>query len=119
MSVTPLINWILRAFQFLFGVVILGLSVTLIRGHHWGSLPSSVGYGAFLGGISIVAALIGFAATWVTFLEGIVAAIIDAVVAILNIAGGIVRPPLSEPYNERRVLVANILNSSSPSNSKA
>jgi hypothetical protein len=91
MAVTTLINWILRAFQFLFGVIILGLSVTLIRGHHWGSLPSSLGYGAFLGGISILASLIGLVATWVTFLEGIVGAVLDAVVAILNIAGGIVR----------------------------
>jgi hypothetical protein len=91
MAVTSLINWILRAFQFLFGVVILGLSVTLIRGHHWGSLPSSLGYGAFLGGISILAALIGFAGTWVTFLEGIVGAVFDTLVAIVNIAGGIVR----------------------------
>jgi hypothetical protein len=88
--VSPIINWALRAFQFLFGVVILGLSVTLIRGHHWGSLPSSLGYAVFVGGVTIVAALVGVAAVWVTFLEGIVGLAIDVVVAILNAAGGIV-----------------------------
>jgi hypothetical protein len=88
---SPLINWVLRALQFLFGIVILGLSVTLIRGHHWGALPSSLGYAVFVGGVTIVAALVGVAATWVTVLEGIVGLAIDAVVAVLNVAGGIVR----------------------------
>jgi hypothetical protein len=88
---SPLINWVLRALQFLFGIVILGLSVTLIRGHHWGALPSSLGYAVFVGGVTIVASLVGVAATWVTVLEGIVGLAIDAVVAVLNVAGGIVR----------------------------
>jgi hypothetical protein len=88
---SPLINWVLRALQFLFGIVILGLSVTLIRGHHWGALPSSLGYAVFVGGVTIVASLVGVAATWVTVLEGIMGLAIDAVVAVLNVAGGIVR----------------------------
>jgi hypothetical protein len=92
MSNAPIVDGILRTFQFLFGVVILGLSVTLIRGHQWGDLPSTLGYAAFLGGITIIAALVGVAAYWIHFLEGIVGAAIDVIVALLNIAGGIVSP---------------------------
>jgi hypothetical protein len=94
LTTSPIINWALRAFQALFGIVILGLSVTLIRGHHWGNLPSSIGYAAFVGGVTILAALVGVAATWVSFLEGVVGLAVDGIVAILNIAGGIVSLPL-------------------------
>jgi zinc transporter ZupT len=107
---SPLINWILRAFQALFGIVILGLSVTLIRGHHWGSLPNSLGYAAFVGGVTILAALVGVAATWVSFLEGIVGVAIDGLVALLNIAGGIVclhlLPLLKQTWTNTLRLVA-------------
>ncbi|KAH3948971.1 hypothetical protein HBI70_124660 [Parastagonospora nodorum] len=89
MSISTLANWVCRAFQLLFGIVILGLSVTLIRGHHWGALPATLGYAAFLGGVTIIAALIGIAAVWITFLEGIVGMAIDVFAALLNIAGGI------------------------------
>lgn len=87
---SPLINWILRAFQALFGLVTLGLAATLIRDHHRGSLPSSLGFTAFVGGITILAALIGIAAVWLEFLDGIIGLAVDGLVAVLNIAGGIV-----------------------------
>ncbi|KAF2032180.1 hypothetical protein EK21DRAFT_61429 [Setomelanomma holmii] len=87
---SPIINWALRAFQFLFGIVILGLSVTLIRGHHWGDFPSSLGFSVFVAGVTILASIIGFCATWVSFLEGIVGLAIDVLIALINIAGGIV-----------------------------
>ncbi|KAH7406150.1 marvel domain-containing protein [Phaeosphaeria sp. MPI-PUGE-AT-0046c] len=90
MVLSTIANWALRAAQALFGIVILGLSVTLIRGHHWGSLPSSLGYSAFVGGITILAALIGVAGTFVSLLEGLVGMAIDVVVAIASIVGGIV-----------------------------
>jgi hypothetical protein len=93
-TTSPLINWVLRTFQFLFGIVILGLSVTVIRGHHWGSLPSSIGYAAFVGGVTILASLVGIAATWVSFLQGVAGLALDGLVALLNIIGGIVRPIL-------------------------
>ncbi|KAH8723893.1 marvel domain-containing protein [Phaeosphaeriaceae sp. PMI808] len=89
MALSALLNFALRGFQALFGIIILGLSVTLIKGIHWGSLPSSIGYAAFVGGITVVAALVGLAATWVTFLEGWVGIIFDIVVALINLAGGI------------------------------
>lgn len=87
---SPLINWVLRGFQFLFGVVILGLCITLIRGHHWGELPASLGYGAFVGCVTILAALVGIAAVWLEFLDGIISLAVDALTAILNLAGAVV-----------------------------
>jgi hypothetical protein len=101
MGATTIVNWVLRAFQVLFGVVILGLSITLIRNHHLGTLPSVLGYAAFLGGFTIVAALVGFAATWVSLLEGFIGMAIDGVATILNLAGGIVRTLLLT-YSHRR-----------------
>jgi hypothetical protein len=88
--VSSIVNFALRGFQALFAIVVLGLSITLIRGHEWGSLPASLGFGAFVGGISLVAALIGLAATWVEFLGGLIGLVIDGVIALINIAGGVV-----------------------------
>lgn len=101
MAATTIVNWALRAFQLLFGIVILGLSVTLVRNHNLGTLPSVLGYAAFLGGATIVAALIGLVATWVSILEGFVGMAIDAVAAILNLAGGIVRISLTHILTSR------------------
>lgn len=88
--VSSIINVALRGVQALFGIIVLGLSVTLIRGHHWGDLPAGLGYGAFVGGLSFVTAFIGLAATWFDFLGGMVGLIIDGVVALVNLAGGVV-----------------------------
>ncbi|CAO2657191.1 Nn.00g033170.m01.CDS01 [Neocucurbitaria sp. VM-36] len=85
----PLINFIVRGFQFLFGVVILGLSVSMIRDHQWGSLPATLGFAAVVGGVTILGALIGIAATWISLLEGAIGLIIDGFVAVINAAGGI------------------------------
>jgi hypothetical protein len=93
--VSSIVNFALRGFQALFGIVVLGLSITLIRGHNWGSLPASLGFGAFVGGISILAALIGLAATWFEFLGGLIGLVIDGMVALINIAGGVVRTLIS------------------------
>lgn len=94
--VSSILNVALRGVQALFGIIVLGLSVTLIRGHHWGSLPAGLGYGAFVGGLSFVAAFIGLAATWFDFLGGMVGLVIDGVVALLNLAGGVVSIRISD-----------------------
>ncbi|RYO45912.1 hypothetical protein AA0113_g10269 [Alternaria arborescens] len=86
----PILNFVVRGFQALFGVVVLGISVSLIRGHHWGSLPASLGFSAFVGGVTILGAALGVAALFLTFLDGMVGLIIDALVALINAAGGIV-----------------------------
>lgn len=95
---SSILSLVLRGFQFLFGIVVLGLSVTLIRGHHYGSTPASLGFGAAVGGISILASLFGIAATWISFLEGIIGLAVDSVVALINIAGGVVSYSLNYPF---------------------
>lgn len=85
-----IITLALRGTQALFAVVVLGLSVGLITDHKTGSLPITLGYAAFVGGISLLGAFIGIAANWVELLQGIIGAGIDAFLTILNIAGGIV-----------------------------
>ncbi|EUC46110.1 hypothetical protein COCMIDRAFT_93693 [Bipolaris oryzae ATCC 44560] len=87
--VPSIFNVALRGVQALFGIIILGLSVTLIHGHHWGSLPAGLGYGAFVGGLSFVAAFIGLAATRFDSLGGMFGFVIDSVIALINLAGGV------------------------------
>lgn len=83
-------NFALRGAQFLFGIVILGLSVDLIRGHKIGGAPSTLQYSAFLGGVGILGAIIGILSSWVEVLQTLIGTGIDGVIALLNIAGGIV-----------------------------
>jgi len=85
-----IITFALRGAQVLFSVVVLGLSVGLIMDHKTGGLPATLGYVAFVGGISLLGAFIGIAAHWVELLQGIIGAGIDAFLTVLNIAGGIV-----------------------------
>lgn len=87
----PIVNFALRGSQAVFAAVVLGLSVTLCKDQIIdGTLPASLGYVAFVGGISFVAAFIGVASTWVELLQGVIGAGIDAFILVLNLAGGIV-----------------------------
>ncbi|KAI4929381.1 uncharacterized protein J4E92_005045 [Alternaria infectoria] len=85
----PLLNFVVRGFQALFGIVVLGISVSLIRGHHWGGLPASLGFSAFVGGVTILGAAIGVAGLFFSFLDGMIGLIVDGAVAVINAAGGI------------------------------
>ncbi|RHZ58355.1 hypothetical protein CDV55_104603 [Aspergillus turcosus] len=80
---------IVRAFQFLFAIVVLGLSVTLAKGQRYGSVPAATGYAAFTGGAGILAALIGCAALFVDALRGIISWAIDGLASLALLAGGI------------------------------
>lgn len=93
MTINPIINFAIRGFQGLFAIVILGLSVDLIRGHKIGDLPATLSFAAFAAGLSIVGVIIGVAATWVEILQGIIGAAIDGVVAVVNLAAGVVSFP--------------------------
>ena len=88
--VNRFVNLAVRGLQFIFSLVILGLSVTLIRDHHLGNLPKTLGFAAFVSAVSIIGAVLGIAATWVSSLDGVVGLIIDTLVAIANAIGGIV-----------------------------
>jgi occludin/MAL family lipid-associated protein len=80
-----------RYSQFLFAIIVLGLSITLAKGQVIGSVPATTGYGSFTGGLGILAAIIGFAALSTDFLEGIISWAIDGLAGVAFLAGGIVR----------------------------
>ena len=83
----------------LFAIIILGLTVTLMREHHIGSLPKTLGFAAFVAAVSVIGAIVGFASIWVSSLQGVIGLVIDAVVVIVNSIGGAVSfyLPLSLP----------------------
>lgn len=90
MVLAGIANFFLRGAQAVFAIVVIGLSVTLIRGHHFGSLPWQLGFAVFAGGLAFVAALVGLAGSCISFLEGTVGLVVDGVAALINILGGIV-----------------------------
>lgn len=93
MSLTsPVVAFAIRGVQALFAIVVFGLSTTLIKGHKVGSLPLTLGFVAFVGGVSFVAALLGIASHWIKVLQGKVGMVVDAVIVGLNLAGGIASP---------------------------
>ena len=91
-----------RAFQALFSLVVLGLSVVLLKGHREGALPDSLCFTALVGILSLVAALLGIAMCFRNFMSEQIANVIDGVVLLLNVAGGIVSWPISSGNANRR-----------------
>jgi hypothetical protein len=83
-----------RAFQALFSLVVLSLSVVLLKGHKEGTLPGSLCFAALVGFLSLIAALLSIAAHSRNFLNEQIANLIDGVILLLNIAGGIVSTPV-------------------------
>ena len=90
-SPSPIVNFAIRAFQVVFAAVVLGLSVSLVRGQGPGlNSPISLRYCSFVGGLSFFAAIIGIAGEWVSALQGKTILLIDALVTLVNVAGGVV-----------------------------
>jgi len=79
----------LRFFQILFGIVILGISISLARGQVVGHTPATTGYGAFVGAFTIIAGIIGVVAIFATALPEIISWAVDALAALFLLAGGI------------------------------
>jgi len=90
----PAITFAIRGSHALFSVVVFGFACTLIKGHHLGSLPSTLSFAAFVGGLSFIGALLGVASHWISVLQGHMGLLIDSAIAGVNLAGGIVRFPL-------------------------
>ncbi|TKA79026.1 hypothetical protein B0A55_03159 [Friedmanniomyces simplex] len=84
-----LANLITRAFQLLFGAVVLGLSISAIKWQHFGSAPATSSYSAFAGAFGILAALIGIAASFIDAIPDLIMAVVDALASVLLLAGGI------------------------------
>lgn len=88
---SSIFNFVIRGFQILFASVVLGLSVGMVKGRGPGrDSPISLRYTAFVGGVTFLTAIIGIAAEWVSVLQGMVGLIIDGIIILLNIAGGVV-----------------------------
>ncbi len=77
--------------QLIFCAVVLGLSITLIKGQVFGSAPSQTDFSAFAGGWGMLAALVGILATTVLgMLEGIPMLVLDTLATLFLLAAGIV-----------------------------
>jgi hypothetical protein len=84
------VSIVLRALQFLLGVVVLGLAATLYRAQVYGSAPTTTTYSIVTGCFAAFAALVGAVALFVESLPGIISLGVDAVAGLLLLAGGIV-----------------------------
>ncbi|KAF9883248.1 hypothetical protein FE257_003804 [Aspergillus nanangensis] len=84
-----LITAIIRVLQFIFAVIVLGLSVSLAKGQVLGNVPPVTGYAAFTGGLGIIAAIVGVTALFVSSLEGLITWALDGVACLAFLAGGI------------------------------
>ena len=87
---SKIVSLSLRAAEAVFGAVVLGLAITLIKGQGISKSPAATNYAAFVGGFTIVGALVGVAAVWVEVLQSVLGIAIDALVLLFNLAGGIV-----------------------------
>lgn len=84
-----LTHFIMRSVQMCFGITVLSLSVSLIKGQIIGSAPATTGYDAFVGAFLMLDVFIGMTALGVSFLAGPIMWGIDALVALCALAGGI------------------------------
>lgn len=85
-----IVTSVVRALQLLFGVVVLGLSITAIKWQFVGNAPATTVFGAVCGAFGVLAALIGAAAIFIDAIPDIIMAGVDALASVLFLAGGIV-----------------------------
>lgn len=81
---------IIRIFQLLFAIVVLGLSVHAANWQQIGSVPTTTAYCAFAGAFALLVTIIGFASIWITAIPKIIMSGLDGLTALLLLAGGIV-----------------------------
>ncbi|KAK3687223.1 marvel domain-containing protein [Podospora appendiculata] len=79
----------LRGLQFVFAIVILGLAVTLFKQQVYGSAPTTTTYSIFTGAFGIIVAVAGVAGLLVDAIPSIVNLVLDGVLGILFLGGGI------------------------------
>jgi len=84
-----IVTAILRAFQLLFAIVILGVSVNLAKGQHIGMVPIRTGLSAAAGALGMLASLVGIAAIVLSSIPEIVTWGLDGIAGIVFLAGGI------------------------------
>ncbi|KAJ9150418.1 hypothetical protein NKR23_g3686 [Pleurostoma richardsiae] len=84
-----LVAIVTRAFQIIFGAVILGISVTLIKAQVYGDAPVTTKYSAFCGAFAIFVGLTGLLLLFVESIPFVIALGIDALGTVLLLAAGI------------------------------
>jgi hypothetical protein len=87
----------LRGFQILFAVVVLGLSVTLIKGHTTiedsrvkTGPPPMLSLSVAIGAVTLVAAIASLAIAWTNCLREYIELVIDVTIVVVNMVGGTV-----------------------------
>ena len=91
---------VVRFFQILFAVVVLGLSVTMAKWQVFGDAPATTVYGAFSGGFALLVGLIGAVAIFLDAIPAIIVAGADGLAAVLTLAAGIVSAPRLLPHHD-------------------
>ncbi|KAK0627825.1 marvel domain-containing protein [Immersiella caudata] len=79
----------LRVLQFIFGVAVLGLSVTLVKAQVYGSAPTTTKYSTFTGGFGVFAAIVGAVGLFIEAIPDIANMALDGLSSVLLLAGGI------------------------------
>jgi hypothetical protein len=89
---------VLRGIQMLFAIVVIGLSVTLVKGHndHNGFTglskpPTILPLATAIGALSLVTAVFSLFVSWTDLLREYIEMLVDVVVIMANITGGTVR----------------------------
>lgn len=79
--------------QLLLSIVVLGLSVTLARMGHFGSVAPQIGYAVFAAALATFAALAGIASLFIESLRWFAVFVLDGVATLALLVSGIVSPP--------------------------
>ncbi|KAF1958589.1 hypothetical protein CC80DRAFT_15112 [Byssothecium circinans] len=114
---SPIINFSIRSFQAIFAITTLALSANLVRDQYKdSSAPVVLKYATFTGAVTLIASLVGAAMQWVDMLQGKVILLVDGIIAVGNLAGGILLAAgiglskCGDTSDENRVLLkSNIL----------
>ncbi|KAH8912760.1 hypothetical protein BR93DRAFT_922724 [Coniochaeta sp. PMI_546] len=78
-----------RALQLLMAAVVVGLSVTLLKGQVYGTTPTTTRYSVFTGAFGMIVAFLGLICLFISAIPAIVPMILDSLAGILLVAGGI------------------------------
>lgn len=71
------------------GAVVVGLSVTLLKGQVYGDAPTTTRYSVFVGAFGMLVAFLGLICLFVSAVPAVVPMALDALAGILLLAGGI------------------------------
>ncbi|KAH6654157.1 marvel domain-containing protein [Truncatella angustata] len=85
--VTPISDH--QSSQLVFGIAVLGLSVTLAKHQVIGSPPTETSFSSFVGAFGIIVSVLGLASLWIDRIPVFVVMSADALLSIFYLAGGI------------------------------